>query len=312
MRRNGRATRAARSTEAVERRISGTIELRDGPSGSPMLVGYGAVFNQLSDDLGGFRELIEPGAFTKTLNDGADVRALFNHDPNLVLGRARAGTLRLREDERGLAYEIDVPDTQYGRDLVTSMKRGDITQSSFAFRPLRWLWEIDEASDTRVWRQQEVALYDVSPVTYPAYPQTSSAVRSILARLKPGELPERGMFDNVYSYGPNGYRWTDPDVAFLTCLIDHYSDLLEAAAVVPGQVDRPEALALATEILASAPGIIQRCSQILEMIAAEGEDGMSDAPMAPDMAGNGSDRESTPPQAGHLLALLERELDLIA
>lgn len=299
MRRGARARGAE-----VERRISGTVELRENPTGGPTLVGYAAVFGALSDDLGGFREIIEPGAFTKTLGE-ADVRALMNHDPNYVLGRTKSGTLRLAEDERGLAFEVDAPDTQWARDLVVTMRRQDINQCSFAFRPVRWTWEIDEATESRIWRQQEVALYDVSPaVTFPAYPQTSSAVRSLLAGLSPGELPERGRFDNVFTYSPNGYRFTDPDVAFATCLVDHYADLLEAAAVVPGQVDRPELLALAAEIRASTPALIQRCSDILELIAAE-DDGAAAAPPA-------ADRASTPPQRGHLLDLLDRSLDLIA
>lgn len=156
----------------------------------PKIIGHAAVFNARSEVLmefsdGRLVEEIAPGAFRKTIQE-ADIRALINHDPNLVLGRNKAGTLRLYEDEHGLAVEITPPDTQAARDLLVLLERGDVSQMSFAFAPIKQTWseERDEKSGitTYVRRLQEVRLYDVSVVTYPAYPQTdASVVRALLA-----------------------------------------------------------------------------------------------------------------------------------
>ena len=148
--------------------------------------GYAATFESRSGDLGGFIESIDREAFSET--DMEDVRALFNHDSNFVLGRTKAGTLRLMVDENGLAYEIDMPDTQLGRDMYESIKRGDISQSSFAFTI-----EDDEyrkEGDT-VYRtiKKIKKLYDVAPVTFPAYESTSVQARKI-NELKNQELKE--------------------------------------------------------------------------------------------------------------------------
>ncbi|MGD9879016.1 MAG: HK97 family phage prohead protease [Hyphomicrobiaceae bacterium] len=148
--------------------------------GKRTLVGHAAVFNQLSEDLGGFREQITPGAFIEAIEKD-DVRALFNHDPNFVLGRNRSKTLELTEDARGLAIEIDLPDTPTIRDLVVApIERGDVSQMSFAFsvRPGGQDWAKDD--EGRVIRTlKKLRLFDVSPVTYPAYPQTDVAARAL-------------------------------------------------------------------------------------------------------------------------------------
>jgi HK97 family phage prohead protease len=143
----------------------------------PVIRGHAAVFDVLSENLGGFREKIAPGAFNGILKD--DVRALFNHDPNLILGRTGAGTLRLSIDADGLVYELDPPDTTIGRDLVTSIQRGDINQSSFGF-----VVEDDDFSEDEEGRyirtiRKIKRLFDVSPVTYPAYPDASVALRNL-------------------------------------------------------------------------------------------------------------------------------------
>ena len=135
--------------------------------GSTTITGHAAVFNQMSSDLGGFREIIAPNAFENVLQD--DVRALVNHDPNLLLARTTSGTLNLEQTNEGLQYSFDVPDTTYGRDLVISMERGDITQSSFAFTIEDDSWETTEDGEIRTINKVK-NLYDVSPVTYPAYP----------------------------------------------------------------------------------------------------------------------------------------------
>jgi len=152
------------------------IEVRS-EDDKPKIKGHAAVFDKLSEDLGGFREKIVSGAFAKTIKK-SDIRALFNHDPNYVLGRNKAGTLTLEEDERGLAIEIDPPDTSYARDLMVSIERGDITQMSFAFKTIKDSWENQDKKES-VRTLEEVDLFDVSPVTYPAYPQTDVKVRSL-------------------------------------------------------------------------------------------------------------------------------------
>lgn len=165
----------------VERRIySGSaLEFRagEGDDAVPVLAGYAAMFGELSEDLGGFREVIAPGAFAKAL--GGDVRALFNHDGNLILGRTKSKTLRLEEDQRGLRVEILPPDTSAARDLMTSVQRGDVDQMSFGFRTVEDKWEVVDGENIRT--LIEVRLFDVSPVTFPAYPQTEIALRSMEA-----------------------------------------------------------------------------------------------------------------------------------
>lgn len=163
-----------------------TFELRadDADSGNMRISGYSAKFNQWTDIGGYFRERIEPGAFADSLAAGDDVRALFNHDPNLVLGRSTNGTLTLREDDTGLWMENDLPDTQTGRDLYTLIKRGDISQQSFAFEVMpegeTWAFPAKAPAERTLIK---LRLWDVSPVTYPAYTDTTVAARSLeLAR----------------------------------------------------------------------------------------------------------------------------------
>ena len=146
------------------------------------IIGYGSVFNSRSEPLWGFREIIKPGAFDDVLGD--DIRGLFNHDPNFILGRSASGTLSVSVDDKGLRYDISAPDTQTIRDLVLApMIRGDINQSSFAFRI---------AHDGENWYQDDEGivireinrfsrLFDVSPVTYPAYQEADSGIRSMKA-----------------------------------------------------------------------------------------------------------------------------------
>jgi HK97 family phage prohead protease len=125
--------------------------------------GYAAVFNSLSQDLGGFREVIRRGAFQSTIAGGADVRFLINHD-GLPLARTKSGTLRLAEDDRG---------------LIPKMKRGDLSQMSFGFRTLKDAWRQEGADQIR--ELHAVDLFDVSAVTYPAYQSTEVALRSLAA-----------------------------------------------------------------------------------------------------------------------------------
>lgn len=144
----------------------------------PIIEGHAAVFNQWSEELGGmfsFKEKVLPGAFSETIQTD-DIRALFNHDPNYVLGRNKAGTLELKETQKGLLVRITPPDTQWARDLTVSIDRGDISQMSFGFLVIEDRWGHEDGMDVR--ELQKVKLFDVSPVTFPAYPQTSVGVRS--------------------------------------------------------------------------------------------------------------------------------------
>jgi len=151
-------------------------EIRTLEDSTVKITGYAAVYNQLSDDLGGFREKIKRGFFTPVLGD--DVRALINHDSNLVMGRTTAKTLLLEEDKNGLKVEIFPANTSYENDLIMHMKRGDVDQMSF-----QWITEKDEWDNSdlnNIIRTLITAkeLWDVSVVTYPAYPQTKAETNS--------------------------------------------------------------------------------------------------------------------------------------
>lgn len=165
-----------------ERRCAPTeFEVRakqDGTGGTKYVIeGHAATFNRLSKNLGGFVEDVAPTAFDRTLGDNPDTRALLNHDPNLILGRTRSGTLRLAKDSTGLPYEIDSPDTTYARDLVVSMERKDITQSSFGFYVVGEEWGMtSEGFPKRTLTAVSIHDGDVSPVTYPAYDDSDAGL----------------------------------------------------------------------------------------------------------------------------------------
>ena len=163
-----------RVLEQAELRLDDEGEVRT-------LRGYAAVWDAMSQPIFGFREIIRRGAFRKTIRD-ADVRALLNHDSNLVLGRKSARTLSLFEDEKGLSVKIPLPDTSYARDLMVSVERGDVNQMSFGFRAIkdRWTQPTAESKDLPMRELLEVQLFDVSVVTFPAYPQTEVHVRALM------------------------------------------------------------------------------------------------------------------------------------
>ena len=152
--------------------IENRFETRE--DGQEVVVGYGSIWNSRSENLGGFYEYISPDAISQETIEKSDVRALINHDPNLVLARSTAGNLSLSVDEKGLRYEFSIPETSYGKDLAINMKNGNINQSSFAFTVGADEWSTDEdGNDIRTITSIE-KLYDVSPVTYPAYSQAES------------------------------------------------------------------------------------------------------------------------------------------
>lgn len=196
-------------TREVRSLFVDAVELRVGrpEGGKPTIAGHAAVFDRWTTLFEGefftWREVIRPGAFSNAISEGQDVRSLFNHDANIVLGRTRSGTLRLAEDAIGLMTETDTPDSQTVRDLVlVPIERGDISGMSFAFEPRRTKEVISRTGDVtvidrggeritiRVDGRREVEerevldlnLYDISPVTHPAYEQTDIALRSLAER----------------------------------------------------------------------------------------------------------------------------------
>ena len=155
------------------------LRISDADGGGLVIEGHAAVFDSWSETLGGifpFKEVVRKGAFNESIGKD-DIRALFNHDPNYVLGRNRAGTLELVEDEVGLRVRITPPDTSWARDLQASIRRGDITQMSIGFIVEEDKWSTENGMDTREIRK--VQLFDVSPVTFPAYTATDVGVRAM-------------------------------------------------------------------------------------------------------------------------------------
>ncbi len=163
----------------METRAYGRCELRAVESGMPKLEGRAVPFNSLSVDLGGFREIIDPQAFVDSVKSGPDIRLLIDHVASKVLGRVSARTLMLEHTAEGLGFSADLPDTSYSRDLQVSLKRGDVNQMSFGFICIRDAWASGDGGPIRTVQKGE--LLECSVVTFPAYPQTSAAVRSVLA-----------------------------------------------------------------------------------------------------------------------------------
>lgn len=167
--------------------------------GRMALSGYAVRYNTLSVDLGGFRETILPGAFDKVLNrqrGKSDVVALFNHDSNQLLGRTSSGTLELSSDEKGLRYSVVLPNTELGRTVGELVARGDLRGSSFAFTVdgKGEQWAPGEDGKPRRSIREVSGLYDVSVVTHPAYPSSTTSVarRSLeawLASQEPESVP---------------------------------------------------------------------------------------------------------------------------
>ncbi|MFD2704077.1 HK97 family phage prohead protease [Salibacterium lacus] len=197
--------RSATAEKLEERSFDMTrVETRE-EDGKNIVAGYAAEFEKMSVPIFGFREKIKRGAFSKSLSDNT-VKALWNHNTDMVLGSTKTGTLRLNEDERGLAFELDMPDTSWGRDAFSSIKRGDVDGVSFGFRVIQDEWDHsdpDEAIRTLV----EVQLHEISPTGFPAYPQTSVSARSVLGSVG---IDFDGL-TNVIKRSENGAELTKTD-----------------------------------------------------------------------------------------------------
>lgn len=186
------------SRDNIEIRVQAdVVSFRDAApdSGSiGMLAGYAAVYERLSQNLGGFVEKVAHGAFAQTLADNNPVLARYNHDDNQLLGTTEGQTLRVASDDTGLPYEVDLPDTPAGRTVSVLAKRGDVRYSSFAFRTLEDSWSVtDQGFPLRT--LVKVQLVDVAPVNNPAYRDTSVGMRSLSERtgIDPADLTTVGV-----------------------------------------------------------------------------------------------------------------------
>ena len=165
------------------KRRSFTIKANDfevrNEDGTKKIRGYAALFDSKSVPIWrGYREIIKRGAFKKTIKDG-DIRALVNHDTNMVLGRSTAGTLSLEEDEKGLYVEIIPPETTFANDLLVSIERGDVNQFSFGFDIIK---DTEIETDKEILHElREVKLYEISIVPFPAYEDTKAEFRNLEA-----------------------------------------------------------------------------------------------------------------------------------
>jgi Escherichia/Staphylococcus phage prohead protease len=172
----------------VERRFSSAVELRaDGQGDELSVSGYAARWIPVrSDNLGGFREELKPGCFTRSLQSDRDIKVLLNHDPNMILGRKKNGSLTISEDARGLKFRCNIANTSVGRDVYRLIQRNDLSDCSFAFSVdgddgEQWSECDDEETNSRVGLRtiSRAKLYDVSFVGSPAYPSTSVTASSM-------------------------------------------------------------------------------------------------------------------------------------
>ena len=191
------------------RSFVGSIEVRKKDDGSAIIAGMAAVFDKLSENLGGFREMIKPGAFDDT--DMSDVRGLWNHNVDFVLGRNKSETLSVKPNANGLQYEIDLPDTRTILDLVLGpIERGDVDQSSFGFIVGMGNDSWDENDDGVLIRtiHKINKLFDVSPVTFAAYADTTVGARSMQRFI---DEREQGIADRVKQEQERAGRGTEID-----------------------------------------------------------------------------------------------------
>lgn len=156
------------------RNVDADFEIREEGDGMTF-VGYAAKFNSWSEDLGGFREKIEPGAFRRALRSRNDVKLLVNHDSGRVLASTRAGTMKMYEDEVGLRVEASLPNTSDGRDMAELLRRGDLNKMSFGFSVMKDSWNQEMTERTL----KSVRLFEASIVAFPAYAETEALVRSL-------------------------------------------------------------------------------------------------------------------------------------
>lgn len=223
-----------------ERIFTVDLEIRAATEDQPLrILGHPIIYDRWSEDLGGFRERVRPGSMTKTLAE-SDIRALFNHDPNIVMGRTKSQTLSLVDEPDRIRMELFPPDTTTIRDLVVApMERRDITQMSFSFKTIRDEWR-DPTQAIRkdgLWERDllEARLYDVSVVTFPAYTHTDAAVRDTIGFLD-GTGIDFSALTALLTRAERGISLTDADIDLLNGSID----------VLRSYIPEPEPQAAAT------------------------------------------------------------------
>lgn len=172
------ATRELRVSVSSKQRL----EIRTNADGSRTISGYAVVFNSLSEDLGGFREKIAPGAFTNSLRDNPDVMCLYGHDSNQILGRVSSGSLSVKQDDTGLKFTCKLPDTSTARDLISLMERGDLSSMSFGFACVDDKWS--DVAGQLIREVREALLFEISVVGQPAYAESSVSLRSLPAEFR--------------------------------------------------------------------------------------------------------------------------------
>jgi len=170
------------------RSIPGEVKFEERAEKPPVVSGYWIVWDEWSEDLGGFRERFMPGSLTETIKED-DLRSVHNHNNDWILGRKSADTLRVKEDDHGAHYEADIPiETQWAKDMVVSLRRGDIRENSFVFY-------VRHDDGEEEWKEKDGVLYrtilkasvrEMGPQAFPAYPQTDASVRSLADTIEHG------------------------------------------------------------------------------------------------------------------------------
>lgn len=189
----------------VEKRelLNEGIEIRESEDGTKTVSGYAVKWEKKSQTLGvwyRFKEQFKKGAFIETLSDD-DQRALWSHDTSQVLGRTKNGTLRLSEDDIGLRFELDLPNTTLGKDVYETIKRGDVDGVSFGFKMVKEEW--DESNPDNIIRSVTKAkLLEISPVAFPAYPDSTVSARNYdpYKEYLSKREAEKGPFFNAQNY----------------------------------------------------------------------------------------------------------------
>jgi len=185
-------------SQGNKREVRFTGRMRaSGNSTAPVIAGYAATYNSQTELMSGLFEVIRPGAFTRTLAEKADVRCLFNHNEDIILGRTKSKTLRLREDGTGLFFECDVPKSRM--DVYESVQRGDVSECSFGFTVADEHFTPSGKTDT-LRELLDVDLFDVSVVVFPAYGSTSAEARNLWPEGRPEHLEARNIARTVRNH----------------------------------------------------------------------------------------------------------------